>query len=149
MENQSIYQHKKKESVVKRVFCAICFAALASNLFAQDDYFTNQADGYKKKEISGIIMTTCAVSAAAIGTVMMVSDKENAYSYSNGNGAQVGFSSPKGGIGMLLAITAVPVLIVGTIKWVKGGTSLRRYNKFNQRTSMVLPGGSGSMSRSN
>jgi hypothetical protein len=139
----------KKEGVVKKVICAMCFLAIASNVFAQDDYFQDQANDYKKKEISGIVMTTCAVSAAVIGTVMMVSDKENAYSSSNGHGAQVGFSSPKGGIGMLLAISAVPVLIVGTVKWIKGGTSMRRYNKFNQRTSMVLPGTSGSMSQSN
>ena len=72
------------------VFVSICLHA--TSVFCQYDY----QDMYQKKKVSGAAITICALTAATVGTILMVSNRNSAYSYSGD-----GFSSPAGGIGFL------------------------------------------------
>ena len=104
------------------VFVSICL--YATSVFCQDDY----QDMYQKKKVSGAAITICALTAATVGTILMVSNRNSAYSYSGDGRAGVGFSSPAGGIGFLITLSAIPTTIVGLTKLVKGRRGLREYS---------------------
>lgn len=110
------------------VVFAIVFM-MKSICFSQDaDYMREEADDYQKKEISGIVMTSASVAFATLGTILMVANKDHAYSYSDGTTARAGFTNGAGGFGLLITLPAPPILIVGIVKWAKGARYKRMYS---------------------
>ena len=109
---------------------AVAFILLMSVLtYSQDsEYMNSKLEEYKKKEISGIVFTSASLAFATLGTILMVANSENTYSYSDESGAGVGFTNAAGGIGLLITLPAPPLLIVGIVKWVKGAKYKKYYS---------------------
>lgn len=111
---------------VVAVIASVLLIATATFAGEEGEYDPMKAR-YEKKKISGTVFTICGLSAGTIGTLLMVGNQESAYSYSGGGSAGVGFTSVGGGVGFMLALSAVPTTIVGIVKLAKARRGLRAY----------------------
>ncbi|NLE02820.1 MAG: hypothetical protein GX640_23380 [Fibrobacter sp.] len=101
-----------------------------SIIFSQDmQYFKGEYEKAKKKETTGMIMTSATLAIATLGTVLMVANRDHTYSYSNANGAGFGFTSVGGGVGLLITLPAPPLLIAGVVKWARGAKNKKYYKR--------------------
>jgi maltodextrin utilization protein YvdJ len=84
-------------------------------------------DQFKKKEISGVVMTTIGVISLVSGLIVI---SNNPIQTKQSTGSSVHFeTSGEGGLGILLCINSGPSLLFGLVKWIKGGIYSRRIEK--------------------